>query len=113
MISDIIRGDSRDIQLKFIDKTGSAIDITGSAVWLTIKKNKGDLDADAILQKKVTAHYNPSGGITIISLEPTDTNIAEGVYWYDIQITMASGKVYTVENGKVKIIKDVTLSYTV
>lgn len=108
-ISNFYRGDTNTIGLT-ITSNSIAYDITGSTIWFTLKKNKNDADSQASLQKEVTSHTNPSGGITAITLSATDTNIQPGKYFYDIQMKTSGGEIYTLASGTVEVLEDVTRS---
>jgi len=112
-ISDFYRGDTQVYRLILKKEDGTPVDLTGSSVWFTIKRNVKDLDTEAIVQKKVDNHVDPSNGITEIKLEPSDTNTATpGQYVYDFQLVKPNGDVKTLLAGKVKILADVTRSTT-
>lgn len=74
------------IELTITDEsTGNPIDITGYTFYLTIKRNKSDTDAAAIIQKtKSDPHTDPTNGITIIEIDKADTLDKSGDYFYDI-----------------------------
>lgn len=68
-MSDIIRnldqtkGDGKNIPITYYQSEDTPFDITGSTVFFTLKKCKDDIDADALLQKKI-----PSDTISISSI---------------------------------------------
>jgi hypothetical protein len=112
-VKDIIRGDTRVINVTVTNSDGSAKNITGATVWFTANATKDpSSDATAAIQKIVTTHTNPTGGLTTIVLTGTDTNVAAGTYYYDIQVKDSSGNFISSKQGKFKIKPDTTRSTT-
>jgi len=87
----IIKGNSKNYRLAFTDDAGTPIDITGYTVFFTVKKNVNQTDAQAVIAKTVTDHSNPTGGVTIVSITTSDSDITPGVYLYDIGYVNATG----------------------
>lgn len=84
----IPRSNKYDIPFKIEFENGNDYDLAGKTVIFTVK-NKGDVgltDDDALVKKTVTSFDDTDRGSFTISLTPTDTNIAEGEYKYDIMI---------------------------
>lgn len=109
---EIIKRDTQVWTVKFTDENGSPIDLTGATVWFTAKKyNKLSIDNDInkVIQKVITTHTNPTAWITTIELSSTDTDIAAGEYWYDIQLTNA-WSVQSIKKWILQVIQDVTVS---
>ena len=105
----IIRGDSASINFS-MDGT----DLTGATVYFTAKAeidNAAD-DAAAAITKEVTEHTAPLSGTTVIELGPEDTNVDPGIYYYDIQVKTAGGKVTSIPTRKLRIWADVTRRYS-
>lgn len=102
-------GDTKTINLTVKDSAGSAVDITGATVWMTIKNKVGDSDADALVQKEVTSHADPTEGETQIVITSDDTQeLRAGTFKYDIQIKLASGVVSTLFFGDYQLIQGCT-----
>jgi len=78
----IFQKSTKVYQLSF-KKDGVATDITGWTVYMTVKKNMEDLDASAVIDKKITSHSDATNGQTQIELESTDTDLT-GSYYYSI-----------------------------
>ena len=111
----IVGGNTVNFILTFTDDAGTAIDITGWTVWMTVKENINDADASAKIQKKVTSHTTPLSGITTITMSATETaglltSTTVGRYIHDIQIKNASSEIYTIEIGPFLVETRVTLS---
>jgi len=106
------RGDSLPIQLELTDdETGTPIDITGSTLYFTVKKRKTDEDIDALIQKIVTVHDDPTAGITSFEVAPADTlSIELGDYYFDIQLVL-NGTVSTILVGEFELLYDITKTY--
>jgi len=102
------RGDDRPFLLVVKDKdTGQVADITGcSAVW-TWKENKGD--ASYFLQKSANL-TDPEQGEAEFNIDATDTESLreERIYFWDVELTKATGKKETLCEGKIRILMDVT-----
>ena len=102
-------GDTKIIPLVFRDSNGDFLDITGSTVYLTVKTNIDDTDANAVFQKIVTSHTDPTNGATTIEVEPSDTSSEEpSEPFYDIQITQSTGKISTVMTGNYVLTRQIT-----
>lgn len=83
----LTRGDSATFSLNIVRNDGSVYDFSDDTVVFTVKKNT---QTTTILFQKTFF----SGEIDIT---PEDTSeLAYGVYKYDVQVTTQAGKVYTV-----------------
>jgi len=88
----LIRGNSKNYKLSFQTTSGSPVDITGYTVFFTVKKSVNQTDDEAVISKTVTNHTNPTGGVTLIEITTTESNIPPGVYLYDIGYSIGSYK---------------------
>lgn len=98
----LTRGDSADLQVIIYDLEGNVYELqTGDTLTFTMKYNC--ITEDIIIQKDITS------GSTI-HIHPEDTNgLNYGTYWFDVQLTKADTKVYTViDPHKFNITKEVT-----
>jgi hypothetical protein len=90
----VYRGDTKTVTATFT-QDGSAYDLTGYTCYFTVK-NKPDADntdSEALIQKEVT---NAVGdGIVTFDLTSSDTQVAEGEYFYNIRIIDAGGNLIT------------------
>lgn len=110
----LIRGDSKTYSLHFRNSNGTDLNITGWTIYLTVKRNYTDADIDAILQKIVITHTDPTHGQTSIVLENSDTeNLPIGVFLFDIQAktNATPAKIYTIMRGQYIILEDVTRTH--
>lgn len=103
-------GDDETVQLTRENSNGNAIDISNYEFWLTVKWDKSDADSDAVLQKNVTTHTDPTNGKTEFVISPSDTEDEAGVYYWDIQEKTGAGHVNTLVEGNLIINQDVTES---
>ncbi len=105
------RGDDKTIGLTFTDSDGSAIDITGWKLWLTVKAKATESDDEAVIQVTQTSHSDPTNGKSSIKI--TSDSVADtqqpGEYVYDIQAKKDNGDIVTVVKPfKFVITEDVT-----
>jgi len=117
------RGDSRTFELTVTDENG-VVDLDGAEIRFTVKRSYVDPDSEAIIQK-ATANVDGGGdeqilitdapnGEAEIYLVPADTiglEIPSYDLYQDVQVTMPSGKVYTVQQGTFRLIADITQAY--
>lgn len=96
----ITQSDEKAYNLAFTT-AGVAQDITGATVTMTVKRNLSD--TTPLVQKVVTAHTNPTDGLSTITLTTADTSIPLGSYYYDIQINGGGISKKTVMKGKLEI----------
>ena len=85
----LTRGDNADIAVTIYDMNGDVYTLQpGDVLTFTMKYNC--ITEDIILQKNITAD-------STIHIQPADTNnLAYGLYWFDVQLTMNGGNIYTV-----------------
>jgi hypothetical protein len=89
------------------DSAGAAIDITGFSFSMTVNSEKNptinppEFTVAGVLD-------DPTNGKVSFSPLTTETDIAPGTYWYDIQQTDTASKVKTLVKGKLLIIQDIT-----
>lgn len=105
----IIRGDTEDIGFE-LKNDGVAVDLTGSSVYFTAKPalTADNDDNTAVIQVEVISHTDPTNGITVIPLTPSDTDVTPGTYYYDIQIKSATGVITSIKHRQLEVIADVT-----
>lgn len=113
-MSDLCYYENNDISIvvTFTDSNGSAIDITGYTVWFTVKERESDIDANAIIQKEVTSHSDPTNGETTIDLTNSDMDINPKTYYYDIQWKDTNDKIKTILKAKFIVKKRITQDTT-
>lgn len=109
----IRRGDTTNIAVN-ITANGTAIDLTGSTVFFTVRSDYADSssesdDSDALISQDTTSHTDAPNGSTVIELSPTQTNIEDGEYVYDIQVKASDGTVTTYDIGDFIVLPHVTV----
>lgn len=78
-------------------------DLTDASIWLTVKDDTSDADADALITKRNDLAGGADAQIKVVSpatdgvLEvyfvPADTNgWSEGTYWFDLVVENSAGK---------------------
>lgn len=105
---EVYRGDHYIRTLTFKDSSKDAIDITSYTVFFTVKTNKTDSDDNALIKKTITSHTDATNGITTLTLTDSDTDLAIGTHYYDIQIKDGSGNIITLTDGEFEIKQDIT-----
>lgn len=83
----VIQGDTGEFELTLDNYTF----VEGDKVYMTVKKNLKDVHV--IFQKVVTEFPMNKAKI---KLEYEDTNLEQGKYYYDIQCSLADGRIDTV-----------------
>lgn len=106
----VFRGDDHtlDVTVKQRSSTGvlTVVDVTGSSSVLTVKK--AATDTVALISKAGTITDGPAGELQFV-LVPSDTSsLTPGFLVYDVQVTLASGKIYTVLKDIFSLKQDVT-----
>jgi hypothetical protein len=114
----LYRGDDRTLSVSVNDSDGDPVNLTSAKVWFTAKQRMRDLDADAVLFKRNTAAGGSDAEITLtdaangqaeVYIVPDDSDDIDAAhYTYDVQVTLSSGKTYTVVRGKIKFQESVT-----
>ena len=93
----IFRGDSKTIKVS-VTNNGEVMDLTGYTAKLTVKAS--EKDTDYLMQVEVPNIANPTAGIIVFNLSPTDTDIAPGRHLYDVEIRKDPNLVHTVAIGE-------------
>jgi hypothetical protein len=109
-IKDMIRGDTRSFPVTFYDSDGvTPLSLVGGTVKFTVNATEEPSDnSAAVIQKTITVHTSPLNGQTTIALSSSDTNITPGEYYYDVQLTDASGNVLSKKKDILTVISDIT-----
>jgi hypothetical protein len=102
------RRDDHAWRLTFKDSDGDAVDLTGDTIFLTVKEDVSDTDDNALIKKDVTSHTDAENGITAISLSNSDTDVAAGDYYFDIQRKHDSS-ITTIMSGTFRVKQDITI----
>jgi hypothetical protein len=102
------RGDSGRLDVTVTQSDGTAYDLTGATLFLTVKNSLTDADSAAVIRKEVTAHDAPLAGESHFDLLTTD-NATAGVRFYDVQLKDADNKIFTLFGGVWRVVADVTV----
>ena len=100
----LTRGDSADLEVIVYDLEGNVYELQeGDTLVFTMKYNC--ITSDILIQKNITEN-------STIHIVPSDTNsLSYGTYQFDVQLTLANGKVYTViAPHNFNIMKEVTFN---
>ena len=119
-ITGFVAGDDLEIR-----RTVTQLPVAMEVAWLTVKLHHNLPDAAAGLQKRITATGVPGTGQIVeaggpgtdgdlrFDLSQADTaGLGARRYVHDIQIRLATGKVYTIEKGTIQLTADVTKTTT-
>lgn len=108
------RGDEQLFTATFKREDGSVYNIKNWVVFFTLKKDWAIPDANASLQKIITAFDDTTSGTSgsaNISLAHADTvNLEPGEYDWDISVITPTGGPYTIIKGKLDLEYDVTFT---
>lgn len=101
------RGDSGRLDVTVKESDGTAYDLTGATLFLTVKNALTDADSAAVIRKEVTSHDDAEAGESHFDLLTTD-NATAGTRYYDVQLKTADSKIYTLFGALWKVLSDVT-----
>lgn len=111
-IKDVIRGDTRTINLTFLQSDGvTAVDLSGGTVYFTVNTASdpsSDIAPNMVIQKIATSFTDATNGKHTFTLSHSDTNISPAEYWYDAQFVDTSGNYVSAYRGKFVVQSDVT-----
>lgn len=109
-INNVIRGDTRTINLTFLQSDGSTpIDLTGGTVYFTVNSSSDPSDdTGTTIQKTATSFTSATTGQHTFTLTHDDTDIDPNTYWYDAQFKDAVGSYLSSYRGKFVVQSDVT-----
>jgi hypothetical protein len=101
------RGDSGRLDVSVKQADGTAYDLTGATLFLTVKNALTDADSAAVIRKEVVAHDDATQGQSHFAIATTD-NATNGRRFYDVQLKDAAGGVFTLFGGLWNVTADVT-----
>lgn len=109
-INNVIRGDTRRINLTFLEADGSTpINLAGGTVYFTVNSSADPTDDTSVaFQKTATSFTSASTGQHTFTLTHDDTNIDPGTYFYDCQFVDSVGNYLSSYRGKFIIQSDTT-----
>lgn len=106
---EVVKRDDTDFELTFEDVDGDPINLIGATVFFTVKRNKDDTDANAVIRKEITEFEEPTDGIALLQLTDEDTDISPRTYFFDIQLKDASNKITSTYAGRFIVHQDITI----
>jgi len=101
------RGDSGRLDVTVTQADGTAYDLTGATLFLTVKNALTDADSAAVIRKEVTVHDNGAAGESHFEILTGD-NATAGVRFYDVQLKDSANKIFTLFGGIWRVLADVT-----
>jgi hypothetical protein len=105
------RGDSGRLDVTVTQSDGTAYDLSGATLFLTVKNSLADTDSVAVIRKEVAAHDNATAGESHFEILTTD-NATAGVRFYDVQLKDSDNKIFTLFGGVWRVVADVTARTT-
>lgn len=111
----IYKGDNKSYICTVKDKDGVEFPLTGASITFTVRAT--ELGAESFKRQNLAAGGDATeiedsdlaNGEFIIHIIPANTTgLTPGKYFYDIEITTSTAKVYTVSKGTFEIIQDIT-----
>lgn len=109
------RGDTYAFNLT-VTQAGSAFNLTGASVRMTAKWAYTDPDSDAVFVRTVGSgigFLSASGGLATVTIAPANTSSLPGNsvnLVYDIQVTDVSDNIYTIVDGILTVLPDVSIT---
>jgi len=101
----ITKGDTSKFNVTVRDEDDVIFDLTGYVMTFTAKE---DVTSSISITKEAVIS-NPSSGVGVITLLPSETKIDSGEYRYDVEISDGTDNVYTViKNSLLNITDEIT-----
>lgn len=114
-------GDTFQYTATITDDAGDAYDLLDCTLWFTVKRRKGDTDANATA-KLYWVSGGASAGITVddpatgeatVELTPAQTDdFVQAAYHYDLQVEDQDGDFFTIDQGVIVAQPGVTTRIT-
>lgn len=99
------RGDTYPIRVR-LSKNRAALDVTGYQFALTLHTNPAPAADDPAVQKTGAIEDAPAG-LVRFDFDAADVDRV-GLYYYDMQLTDAAGKMLTFKAGSITFVQDLT-----
>ncbi len=110
-ISNVIRGDTRTVNLTFLESDGSTpVNLTGGTAYFTVQSvaDPPDDTTDIEFQLTATSFTDATHGKHTFTLSHANTNITPATYWYDAQFVDSTGGYLSAYRGKFVVQSDTT-----
>lgn len=106
---DRVRGDTKPIPfILTTDDTGLPVDITGYTFLLSVDTQQNPPDAVTQVFQVAGSIIDAPNGKIQFQLTIGQADQTPGTYWYDVQVTEASGAIVTLLKGKWRVRQDIT-----
>jgi len=104
------RGDSYPLIFTIKDSaTDDPISLSGCALVMTVASSKNPIDdGSELFEVNGVIDADPTTGIVSFTPTTSNTNLAPGKYYYDIQLTDSLSNIRTIIKSELKIIQDIT-----
>lgn len=100
----MVSGDSKTLDIGIVDGDGVAVDVsTAPAIAYQIAASPA---ATALVTKTLASGITVATSTVSVTLAPADTASLAGVYYHELQVTDAGGRVFTALSGYVTIERD-------
>jgi hypothetical protein len=100
------RGDTKPFSL-FLSDAGSPLNLTGCVIKLTVNKQSNPVDATQQVFQLNGTVATPTNGVVEFSMDDTQANNV-GIFYFDIEVTDAQAKKFTVTKGVFQMLQDIT-----
>jgi Ethanolamine utilization protein EutJ (predicted chaperonin) len=102
----IYSGDSRTLSISVLNKSGLAVDISGSTIkWALIQNGTSILTYDNTTSSSGITITSGSGGTFSISIDNDDTTDLNGIYTHEARVTDSGGNSAIVFEGNFTVTK--------
>lgn len=105
----VVRRDDKTFTFYFYDEAGDPINLTGAVLYTTVKQNVDDTDANAKISSTLAVTAPATNGIATWTIVPADTQYLSGLYYWDVQMKSAAGKITTLIRDMLEVVPDVTV----
>jgi hypothetical protein len=105
-VRDYYSGDSLDLVVTVKNDDGDVVDISGAdATWVLAPSEGRPSVVEKTTGSGISLTDAANGEVTI-SIDPSDTENKEGLYYHELQITDDTGNVSTALSGEFEIKRD-------
>lgn len=105
----IPQGNDRAYEITVKNADGTDTNITGWTILFTVKNDLCEPDVDALIAATATISSPTTSPQAYINLSASNTDIALGLYKYDLKFKDGSGKVQNTDVGVFEVTNRVTI----
>lgn len=103
------RGDTYADELTLSKRSdGLVLDITNYAFIMTLSSKRDPTDTGPVIYSIPGIILDAMNGKVEFPPTPEQADQKPGVYWYDVQMTDAAGRIRTILEGKYTYVQDIT-----